>query len=86
MTTRKLMAGLGLCAKLLVGGGGIAAAQGMYGDSPSCFGQHVTEMATQHHGMRNATNHHNVMNGTDITVGEHMALKRDCPMLLPDSN
>ena len=42
-------------------------------------GQHTSEMAREHGGMRAATEHHNEMHGTDLGVGEHAAhIREEC--------
>ena len=40
-------------------------------------GQHTSEMALEHGGMRAATEHHNAMHGADLGAGEHAAHIRE---------
>jgi hypothetical protein len=77
MTYRTRIAGLALAAALLIGGGSTVVAGPENGAPNNCFGQHVSDMARMHGGMAAATAHHNQMHGTDLTVGEHMAMMRD---------
>lgn len=77
MTYRMRIAGVALAAAMLVGGGSAAVAGPENGAPNNCFGQHVSEMAQMHGGIAAATAHHNDKHGTDLTVGEHMAMMRE---------
>ena len=55
---------------------GAASAQVVDPTPPNCVGQHVSEMARMYGGMAAATAAHNEMHGTDLSVGEHLALIR----------
>ena len=77
MTIRMRLAAAVLATGLMMTGAGSAGAGPENGAPNNCFGQHVSEMAQKHGGMAAATAQHNAMHGTDLSVGEHMAMMRD---------
>jgi hypothetical protein len=77
MTLRMRCAAAVLATGLLFTGVTGAAAGPENGSPNNCFGQHVSDMAQKHGGMAAATGHHNDMHGTNLSVGEHMAMMRE---------
>lgn len=76
-TASRILAAFALAAAIGAGGAAAASAQELDMGAPNCLGQHVSDMARQFGGIAAATAHHNAQHGSDLTVGEHMALMRE---------
>lgn len=79
MNSRLFQARPVLTVALLVGVLGSMPLTATRAAAANCVGQHTSEMAREHGGMRAATEHHNDMHGTDLSVGEHAAhIREEC--------
>lgn len=79
MNRRVFHRGAVLTVALLVGVLGPMPLTATHAAAANCVGQHTSEMAREHGGMRAATKHHNAMHGTDLGVGEHAAhIREEC--------